>query len=183
MIASGNKGWFPYSNQCAKYFLEEICGFSDHVSDRQAFAGGGKSRPEGGRRNVDSGCAKRWIPACRDDEFETQGLSEVIEYLRPLETQGVTEVIEYPRLRRDNRISGCTGMAWKGSRTQRRRPGAGRDQVLFVFYRAVCHVWGYITLWLASPKKQTHSRTAAPRKTVDRLPTDPPHRRPYPTLF
>jgi hypothetical protein len=54
MIASGNKGWFPYSNQCAKYFLEEICGFSGHMSDRQAFAGGGKSRPGGGRRNVDS---------------------------------------------------------------------------------------------------------------------------------
>ncbi len=53
MIASGNKGWFPCSNQCAKYFLEEICGFSGHVSDRQAFAGGGKSRPGGGRRNVD----------------------------------------------------------------------------------------------------------------------------------
>ena len=64
MIASGNKGWFPCSNQCAKYFPEEICGFSGHVSDRQAFAGGGKSRPGGGRRNVDSGCAKRWIPAC-----------------------------------------------------------------------------------------------------------------------
>jgi hypothetical protein len=54
MIASGNKGWFPCSNQCAKYFLEEICGFSGHVSDRQAFAGGGKSRPEGGRRILDS---------------------------------------------------------------------------------------------------------------------------------
>jgi hypothetical protein len=42
MIASGNKGWFPYSNQCAKYFLKETCGFSGHVSDRQAFAGGRK---------------------------------------------------------------------------------------------------------------------------------------------
>ena len=115
----------------------------------------------------------------RDDDFETLGLSEVIEYPRPLETQCVTEVIEYPRPHRDNRISGCAG----GRRPQRRRPGAGRDPVLFVFYRAVCHLWGYITLWLASPKKQTHSRTAAPRKTVDRPPTDPPHRRPYPTLF
>lgn len=53
MIASRIKGWFPYSNQCAKYFLKETCGFSGHVSDRQAFAGGGKSRPAGGRRNVD----------------------------------------------------------------------------------------------------------------------------------
>jgi hypothetical protein len=29
------------------YFLKETCGFSGHVSDRQAFAGGGKSRPGG----------------------------------------------------------------------------------------------------------------------------------------
>jgi hypothetical protein len=60
MIASGNIGRFLHSNQCAKDFLKETCGFSGHVSDRQAFAGGGKTPPEMGRRNVDRG----WIGAC-----------------------------------------------------------------------------------------------------------------------
>ena len=55
MIASGNKERFPISNQCASDFREEIWGFSAHVSDRQGFAGGGKSQPDGGRRNVDRG--------------------------------------------------------------------------------------------------------------------------------
>ena len=83
MIASGNKGWFPCSNQCAKYFLEEICGFSGHVSDRQAFAGGGKSRPGGGRRNVDRGRQTLDPGLRRVDDFDTRGLGEVIEYPRP----------------------------------------------------------------------------------------------------
>jgi hypothetical protein len=75
MIASGNKGWFPCSNQCAKCFLEEICGFSGHVSDRQAFAGGGKSRPAGGRRILDS----RKMPFLRQDFscFQGRGVIKV----------------------------------------------------------------------------------------------------------
>jgi hypothetical protein len=45
------------------------------VSDRQAFAGGGKSRPGGGRRNVDS----RKLPYLRQDFscFQQQRLIKI----------------------------------------------------------------------------------------------------------